>query len=56
MVVAMVAVRVMQVAAHLIVYVVAVRDRLMTAARPVGMTRLMTAAAMIRRAAVWVFG
>jgi hypothetical protein len=55
-VVAMVAVRVMQVAAHPVVYVITVRHPLVTAARTVGMARLMTAAAMIGSAAVRVFG
>jgi hypothetical protein len=52
----MVAVRVMQVAAHPVVYVITVRHPLVTAARTVGMARLMTAAAMIGSAAVRVFG
>ena len=46
MVVAVVAVRVMKVAADPVVHVVAVRHRLMAASGPVDMARLMPAAAM----------
>lgn len=54
MVVTMVTVRVVKVAADSVVYVVAVRDRLMAAARAVDMARLVPAAAMVRRAMVGV--
>jgi hypothetical protein len=52
----MVAVGMMQVAGDPIIYVITVRDRLMAAAGTVLMTRLMTAAAMVRSAAIGVFG
>lgn len=54
MVVAVVAMRVMKVAADAVVCVIAVRNRLMTAAGAVDMTRVVAAAAMVRRAAVRV--
>jgi hypothetical protein len=53
-VVAVVAVRVMKVAADPVVHVVAVRHRLMAASGPVDMARLVPAAAMVRRAGVGV--
>ena len=51
MVVAVVAVRVMKVAADAVVCVIAVRNRLMAAAGAVDMARVVPAAAMVRRAA-----
>ena len=56
MIVAMVAVRVMKVAADPIIDVIPVRDRLMAAAGAMDMARLMAAASMIRGAPVGVFG
>jgi hypothetical protein len=53
-VVAVVAVRMMKVIADTVVCVIAVRNRLMAAARAVDMARLMATAAMVRRAAVRV--
>jgi hypothetical protein len=53
-VVAVVAMRMMEVAADTVVDVIAVRNRLMAAAGDVDMARLMTAAAMVRGAAVRV--
>jgi hypothetical protein len=50
----MVTVRMMKVAADTVVDVIAVRNRLMAAAGAVDMARLMTAAAMVRGAAVRV--
>ena len=54
MVVAVVSMRMMEVAADAVVDVVAVRDRLVAAAGAVDMAGLMTPAAMVRRAAVGV--
>jgi len=51
-VVAVIAVRVMQVVGDAVVDVIAVRHRLVAAARTVNMAGLMTAAAMVRRAAL----
>jgi len=53
-VVAVVAVRVMKVAADAVIYVVAVGNRLVTAAGAADMARFMTAAMMVRRAAIGV--
>jgi hypothetical protein len=53
-VVTVVAVRVMKVAADAVIYVIAVGNRLVTAAGAVDMARLMPAALMVRRAAVGV--
>jgi hypothetical protein len=52
----MVAVRVVQMALDAVIDVVAVRNRLMTATGAVDMARLVTAAAVIGRAAVGIFG
>jgi hypothetical protein len=52
----MVAVRMVKVAGDPIVHMIAVRDRLVAAAGTMHVARLMTAAAMVRSAAVGVFG
>ena len=52
----MVAVRMVKVAIDEIVDMVAVRDRLMSASRPVHVTRLVSGATVIRRAAIRVLG
>jgi hypothetical protein len=54
MVVAVVSMRMMEVAADAVVDVIAVRDRLVAAAGAVDMAGLMTPAAMVRSAAVGV--
>ena len=54
-IVAVVAVRVMKMAGYAIIHVVAMRNRLVTAARAVHMARLVTAAVMVGGAAVGVF-
>ena len=54
MIIAMVAMGMVQVPIHQIVDVVAVRHRLVTATGPVLMARLVSGAAMIRRAAIGV--
>ena len=56
MIVAMVAVRMVKVAIDEIVDMVAVRDGLMSASRPVHMARLVSGTTVIRRAAIRVFG
>jgi hypothetical protein len=56
MIVAMVAMRVMEMAGDVIIHVVAVRDRLVATAETVHMARLMTPAAMVGGAAVGVLG
>ena len=54
MVVAVVAVRVMKVAADVVVSVIAVRNRVMAATGTMDVARLVPAAAMIRRADIGV--
>jgi hypothetical protein len=54
MIVAVVAVRMLEVAADAVIDVIPVRNRLVTATRAVDMTHFVTAAAMIRGAAVGV--
>jgi hypothetical protein len=53
-VVAVAAVRMMKMSAHMVVCVIAVRNRRMAAAGPVNMSRLVPAAAMVGRAGVGV--
>lgn len=55
-IVAMVSMGVVKVAIHKIVHVIAVRDGLMSASRPVHVTGLVAAAAMTRRTAVGIVG
>lgn len=56
MVVAMTFVRVMQVVAHQIIHVIAVRDGLVAAVGTVNVPALMLAALMLGRAAIWISG
>ena len=49
-------VRVMQVVAHQIIHVIAVRNSLVAAVRAVKVLSLMLAALMLGRAAIWISG
>ena len=53
-IVAMAVVGVVQVSVHQVVYVVAMGDGFVTAPRPVDMVRIVPAAAVIRRACIWI--
>lgn len=54
MIIAVTSAGVVQVTAYQVVYMLAVRHRLMTAALAVGVIRVMRVAAMARRAGIWV--